>query len=70
MQMPAKSIEALYRKAARRKEKRNRKPSNNFAMTVRKGTPEYRRTLPKAPDMNKTELRRVIADAFQNTMIS
>jgi hypothetical protein len=73
MQMPAKSAEALYRKATKRKAKRaatrKSKPSNGLVLAVvRKGTPEYRRTLPKFTVTSKVAMRAIIAQAFQNTM--
>ncbi len=66
--MPRSSQEAIDRRNAKRRAKRAaaRKPVV-FKIAVRKGSPEYRRTLPKFPEMSKSELRAMFAAAVQNT---
>ena len=68
--MPSKSTEALERKAARRKERRE--AANPPRPIVRqphhgKGHPAYRNQLPRQPEMSKAELRGMLEAAMAET---
>lgn len=69
--MPAKSPEALQRKAAKRKAKKTAaRIEKRFKFNphaVRKGSPSYRRQLPKIPEMRKADLRAMLAAAVKET---
>jgi hypothetical protein len=69
--MPAKSPEALARKAEKAKARRHAKSAAKRYQLQQSDLPKYkiaaRNMLPRLPDMSKSELRAMLSQAVKNT---